>query len=96
VIFFQTNSVSLHADTKRLLRSLGFRIVGNYRKNMRYDVGYDSYYIQISGRDQLQKWMREVGFTSFNHLTRYQLWKKLGHFPPGLNINERYSLLNKE
>jgi hypothetical protein len=96
VIFFQTYSQSLHVDTKNLLQALGFRVRGNYRKSSRYGKVHDSYYIQISGRDQLNKWLKEVGFYSFNHITRYELWKKLGSFPSGLNINERLEMLKEE
>ena len=57
---------------------------------------YDGYYLQISGRDQLNKWLKEIGFYSFNHITRYKLWKKLGRFPPGLNINDRLSSIDDD
>jgi intein/homing endonuclease len=93
VIDFQTNSKSLHKDTKKLVQGLGFRAVAHYRKSVRYEKVHDSYYIQISGRDQLKKWMEEVNPASFNHITRYLLWKKFGSFPPGLNINERRTML---
>ena len=96
VIYFQTYSHSLYKDTRTLLRNLGFRVVAHYRKSFRYDKVHDAYYIQISGRDQLDKWMKEVSFSSFNHITRYLLWKKLGKFPPELNINERRTILNKK
>ncbi len=93
VIDFQTNCKSLHEDTKKLLVSLGFKIVYNYRKSHRYNKVHDSYYIQISGRDQLKKWMREIGFESPNHITRYLVWKKLGYLPVGTNIIQRNRIL---
>ncbi|MCH8003757.1 MAG: hypothetical protein IH934_03920 [Nanoarchaeota archaeon] len=96
VIFFQTYSKLLYKDTKKLLLNLGFRIVHNYRKSYRYDKVHDAYYIQISGRDQLNKWMKEVGFKSSNHITRYLVWKKLGYLPIGTDILERNQILNKE
>jgi len=93
VINFQTNSKSLHEDTTKLLINLGFRIVYNYRKSHRYDKTYDAYYIQISGRNQLKKWMKEIGFMSPNHITRYLVWKKLGYLPVGTNIIQRNKIL---
>lgn len=88
VIYFQTNSKSLHKSIANLLKELGFKIHCGYRKNKRYDKYYDSCYINISGRDQLDKWLKEIGFESSNHMTRYQVWKKLGHLPPNTNIGK--------
>ena len=95
VIDFQTYSKTLHEDTKELLKELRFRIVYNHRKSHRYVKKYDSYYIQISGRNQLNKWMKEVGFNSSNHTTRYLVWKKIGYLPIGTNIKDRYKMLKK-
>ncbi len=95
VIYFQTNSESLHRDTKELLLSLGFNVTGGYRISKRYAFSYDSYYIQISGRYQLEKWIKEIGFTSFNHLTRYDVWKMLGYLPVGTDIIERRNILKR-
>lgn len=95
VINFQTGCKSLYEDAKNLLTELGFKIVHNYRKSYRYDKVHDSYYIQISGRNQLKKWMNEVGFTSQNHITRYLVWKKLGYLPAGTNILKRLEILGE-
>ena len=96
VIDFQTNCKSLHEDTKSLLIDLDFKIVHNYRISKRYSKLHDSYYIQISGRNQLKKWMNEVGFSSPNHITRYLVWKKLGYLPTGTNILKRLDMLKEK
>ena len=85
VIYYQTSCQALYSDTRRLLTDLGFNATGGYRKNKRYERVYYAYYLQISGRKQLDKWMKEVGFLSFNHLSRYETWKKLGRLPTSLN-----------
>ena len=95
VINFQTGCKSLYEDTKNLLTELGFRVVHNYVKSHRYDKVHDAYYIQISGRNQLKKWMKKVGFASPNHMTRYLVWKKLGYLPVGTNILKRLEILKE-
>jgi len=92
-LIFQTGYPSLHNDVKNLLIDLGFRIVYNYRNRLRYDKTHDSYYVQISGRNQLEKWMKEIGFSSQNHITRYLVWKKLGYLPVGTDIVKRLEIL---
>ncbi len=67
VIFYQTSCRSLYTTTRTLLNKLGFTVTGNYRKNRRFEIVHDAYYLQISGRKQLDKWMKEVGFSSFNN-----------------------------
>ncbi|MBI2549888.1 hypothetical protein HYV83_01780 [Candidatus Woesearchaeota archaeon] len=81
VIYYQTSCQPLYDSARNLLDELGFSVTGNYRKNRRYEKFYDAYYLQISGRKQLDKWMKEIGFLSFNNLSRYESWKKLGRLP---------------
>lgn len=95
VIYYQTYSKPLYESTKELLKELGFKVSGDYRKSRRYDKIFDSYYITISGRSQFTKWLDEIGFHSFNHITKYQLWNKIGHLPSGTNILQRYDMLEK-
>ena len=95
VINFQTNCKSLHEDTKNLLVELGFRVVHNYVKSNRYGKVHDAYYIQISGKDQLKKWIKDVDFLSPNHVTRYLVWKKFGYLPVGTDILERLEMLKE-
>ena len=95
VIDFNTSCITLHKSTKKLLEELGFRISFGHRKKPRRNKMFDSYYIRISGRDQLDKWMKEVCFESSNHLTRYLVWKKLGHLPQNTDIIQRYKILKE-
>jgi len=39
--------------------------------------------------------MNEIGFTSYNQLTKYQVWKKQGYLNSGTNINDQINILNK-
>ena len=95
VIDFNTNNEILQKSTKRLLEELGFKVHSGHRIKPRRNKMHDSYYIQISGRTHLIKWMKEVGFGSSNHMTRYLVWLKLGYLPANTNIIGRHELLEK-
>ena len=49
--------------------------------------------IDIHGRDNVDKWFKEIGFNSSKHLTKYEIWKKFGFCPPYTNIIERQKIL---
>jgi intein/homing endonuclease len=36
------------------------------------------YILRISGRNQLEKWMREIGFNNYRHVSKYEKYKKMG------------------
>ncbi len=76
VLYHMTCDQSLHKDMRKLLFNLGFNNTGGYRISKRYTVYHDSYYLQISGRQMLAKWMKEIKPTSHNFLRRYDQWKK--------------------
>jgi len=76
VLYHMTCDQILHDDIRRLLFSLGFNNTGGYRISKRYTDYHDSYYVQISGRKMLAKWMDEIKPSSHNFLRRYNQWKK--------------------
>ena len=41
----------------------------------------------------LEKWIKEIGFSSKKNITKYLLWKKLGYYIPKSTLKERESLL---
>jgi nickel-dependent lactate racemase len=73
---------------------MGFNFYSSYRLKRRGDKWHPSYYFQINGVKAVEKWMKEIGFTSHNQLTKWKVWKKFGFLPPYTNINERIALLN--
>ena len=54
---------------------------------------YRSYKIDINGRENLHKWLSEVGFRSPKHIVKLKLWNKFGFCKPFLSYNQRQELL---
>jgi hypothetical protein len=54
---------------------------------------YLTYKIDINGRENLNTWLKTVGFRSSKHLIKLELWKKFGFCKPFLSYNERKRLL---
>ena len=45
--------------------------------------------IYMSGEKSLNKWIKEIGFSSLKNRTKYLLWKKLGYYMPRTSLPER-------
>jgi len=39
-------------------------------------------------------WMKNIGFSNENHLSKIQVWKIFGRYPSFSNLKERLMLLN--
>ncbi len=50
-------------------------------------------YYHISGKENLEKWMKEIGSSNPVHLTKYLFWKKKGYYKPKMKLKERIKLL---
>ena len=94
VIDHQTSNKTLHNSIVQLLSDLGFSVHSGERLMKRKDKFHMSYYLQINGVKALERWMKEIGFTSNNQLTKLQVWRKFGFLPAGTNINDRIDMLN--
>lgn len=67
--------------------------ITRFRK--RLNKNYISYQIEICGKNNLKQWMKNIGFSSYNSLTRYLVWKKLGYLQPQTNLIDRLNILKK-
>ncbi len=94
VIDHHTPNKKLSKSIVDLLLNLGFNIHSGERLMKREDKFHKSCYFQINGVKALEKWMREIGFTSNNQLTKLKVWRKFGFLPPGTNIKDRINMLN--
>ncbi len=92
-IDFQMKSKTLIGDLSSMLKSLGFSFHFGSRLKKRYEKAHFSHYIQINGIRYFKMWEEMIGFSSQNHLTRIQVWKKLGYLPPRTTILDRIELL---
>lgn len=52
--------------------------------------------IRIYGKDNLEKWISEIGFHNPKHFTKYQIWKEFGHCPKKMTTPEREAVLRGE
>lgn len=76
------------------LQELGFRV------NTRFDVKRErngktntEHRLGISGKENLLKWMKLIGFNNPHHLSKFLVWKKFGTCQPKTTLNQRLKLL---
>lgn len=97
VISFSTQSKNLQKSVLKILKELRFKTCHiseypTYRKGKRNLINE----INLNGLDNLNLWMKEVGFNSTKHITKYKIWKKYGFCPSKTNILERQKILKGE
>ncbi len=51
--------------------------------------------LYISGKHQLELWMKEICFKNIKHTSKYFVWKKLGYCPPNTTLKERMNLMQR-
>lgn len=93
VIDFHTKSKALFVSILKIIKDLEFGVYKNSRLQKKLGKIHRIFYIQINGKRNLEKWMRDVGFSSSNQLTKYQIWKKYGFLSSKTNINDREEIL---
>ena len=86
---FKTNSKRLGDQILNILKRNAF--ITHKRPNR----SGGSTNIYLSGDAMLEKWMREIGFSSKKNMTKYNLYKKLGHYIPKISFRDRSELLHK-
>ncbi len=96
VIVHATYSKVLNESVTLFLKSLGFHFRSATRLMNHYGKKFRTYEIEIYGKKNLDKWLELIGFSSYNTITRYLLWKELGYFIPKININERIKILKEK
>lgn len=97
VLKFGLASKDLINDIETILKIIGLKVhkeldVKNHHKNN--NKTYTKHWVYISGKKNLELWMKLVGFKNYNYLSKYIIWKKIGFYPPRLTMKERESILN--
>jgi len=82
----KTSSPKLAEQIKKILKEQLFRV--HSHKDGKTEVIY------LSGTEMLEKWIKDIGLNSEKNITKYKLWKKLGHYIPRISLRERKALLN--
>lgn len=91
----QLKSVSLNIikDMSELLNRLEIKhFICSYKSKRENEKV--AYFIQISGKERLEKWMENIGFNNPSKRTKYDIFKRYGFVPANTKINERYDMLN--
>ena len=96
VINYATYSKNLHESMKLLLTSLGFTYYSKTYHRLRKGTEIQSHQIDINGKKKLNQWISIVGFSGYNTLTRYLVWKETGSLPVGTNLDERIKILKNQ
>ncbi len=97
VISFSTQSKNLQKEVIDILTEMRFnpRHISEYptfRNGKQLFINQ----INLNGLDNLNQWMKKIGFNSTKHMTKYQIWKKHGFCPSKTNILERQKILKGE
>jgi len=76
-------------QVKELLEKINFNF-GTWTDN-RYNK---IIYFEISGKDNLGRWMKVVNSSNLVHKTKYLMWKKFGFHKPKSSLKSRIEALN--
>lgn len=95
-IDFATSSVVLFESFQVLIGGLGIKYCTNVYKTKRKGTPVMQYKVQINGKKRLAQWVKLIGFSSYNHLTKYAVWRLNGFIKPYSNILDRIKILKKE
>ena len=87
-IELKTNSQKLASQFFNALFSAGFKV--RLRKTGKACIVY------LSGKEQLEKWIKEIGFSSLKNISKYLLWKKLTFYIPSISTSERFEILRRQ
>lgn len=66
------------------------------RKTSKKGNEVESFMLQVSGKERLERWVKEIGFPNKNHYSRYQIFKKYGFVPPNTTMEQRIRILRDE
>ncbi len=94
-IMFTTTSKYLAYGVQEITRKLGFNCK-IYTHKPKKDTESLKYKLQITGVEQCEKWMRQIGSKNQSKLSRYLIWKKFGFCPPKTTYVQRISILNRQ
>ena len=85
-IEIRTSSKKLANQAFILLKNKDFKV--QFMKTK-----YKDYKIYLSGKEMLDKWVKEIGFSNESTISKHQLWEKLGYYIPRITFEQRKKLL---
>ncbi len=94
-IQLKTVSETLASDLVILLSKLGFN-PHLYRLKSNKFGEHVAYLIELKGKNNLENWMRIIGFNNPVQQTRYAIFKKYGFVPVNTTLLQRKSILEEK
>ncbi len=98
-VYFTKNGSDRH-----VYPAIDFRSISQTLINQMYDLlkknGFAPYkrntHLILYGKKNLEKWLKEIGFSNLNHISKIKIWKIRGECPPDkdLNLKERIEIIN--
>lgn len=97
VISLKSSSNLMVSQINDLLKNFNFKTYTLFDyPGKRYNKIHVGHYVEINGVDQLEFWMKKIGFKSRKHITKYLVWQKFGFCPPYTNLPQRELILKGE
>src|SRR3989338_1942858 len=94
VISYGTSNTNLAKSINSMLLRYGFKTYSRFAfRTWRNNIPLVSNCIYLNGVKNLEKWMKEIGFSSPKHLTKYSIWRKFNHCPPNTTLKDRENIL---
>ena len=69
----------------KILTRLDISYTTYRRDRVRNNTKYTTYGIDINGKENLLKWLTNIGFNNQKHLSKIKMWKKFGYYKPYSN-----------
>jgi len=63
-------------------------------KSLGFNCNKGKIKVQLNGKENLIKWLKEIGFGNFNLQSRYLVWKKFNYCLPNTNLEQRIKILS--
>lgn len=93
IIKFTTVSIKLSEGIKTLLEKMGFQKIGYYIYTPKKQKENKKYTLTLYGPEKVEKFFNIIAPKNPVKISRYLLWKKLGHCPPYSTYKERLETL---
>jgi len=62
-------------------------------KYLGFECNKNDIKVQLNGKQNLEKWQKEIGFKNFNHQSRYLIWEKFKYCIPNTSLKQRMKIL---
>lgn len=88
-----STSKPLAKQIMKILKNLKFNPMWKRPYKGRRDKNFN-YYVVIHRKDDIKKFIGDIGFNNPKHKTKWEFYKKFGYYIPRMTIKERRRILN--